>query len=306
MKNFIKIKTKDIVLIRKLFKEFVLPSTKSHKGENGKILIIGGSSLFHAASLWAAEVCSFFSDIVHYSSTKENQKIFLQLKKIFRNGIVVKRKYLDDYIKEDDVILVGLGMMRDEKKSPIENQKDLFRIKNEGKFTRELVFYLTNNYPEKKFVFDAGALQMMDKEWFLKLKKKPIITPHQREFFQLFGIDLTNKNLEEKQKIVFQTAKKYKIIILLKAVIDIISDGERVFIVEGGNQGLTKGGTGDILSSLAASFFVKNSSLFSALFASILLKKTADELFSSYGYWYNVDTIINNLPKVLKKIIYEN
>ncbi len=300
------VKTSDDNLIRKIFSRFTLPSSDSHKGENGKILIIGGSSLFHSASLWAAEVASHFVDMVHYCSTLENEKIFLKLKTIFRNGIVVSKKNLDSYIKEDDVVLIGTGMIRNKIKNlklKIKNWQEVFNLKDEGEYTRELVYFLIDNFPEKKFVFDAGALQMMDKDWLLKLKTPSIITPHQKEFKRLFGIDILNKNFQEKEKIVQETAKKYQTVILLKAVKDIISDGEEVFVIEGGNPGLTKGGTGDVLSALSGCFYIKNDPLSAGVFSSILLKKTSEVLFQEKGYWYNVSDIINTLPKVLKKIV---
>jgi len=275
------IKTTDINLVKNLFKKFVVPQSNSHKGQNGKVMIIGGSSLFHAASLWAAEVCSHFVDMVHYSSTIENEKIFHELKKTFRNGIIVPQKELDDYAKEDDVILVGPGMMRDGV---------------EGEYTRRVVLELIKKFPEKKFVFDAGALQMMDKKWLKNLKTMPILTPHKNEFKTLFGI-------EGNEKTVFEMAKEYKSVILLKTIQDMISDGKMINIIEGGNAGLTKGGSGDVLSGLAAAFYSKNNAFSSAVFASTLLKITSDKLFESSGYWYNISDIINQLPKELKRIV---
>src|SRR4030042_3221729 len=97
----------------KAIKKSFIQKPDSHKGQNGKILIIGGSSLFHSASIWAAEIASYFVDIVHYSSTVENNEVFLALKKKFRNGIVVSQKDLLHYIQEDDAILVGPGMIRE-------------------------------------------------------------------------------------------------------------------------------------------------------------------------------------------------
>ena len=38
-----------------LLKELYLPPSASHKGQNGKLMVIGGSHLFHAASLWDFE-----------------------------------------------------------------------------------------------------------------------------------------------------------------------------------------------------------------------------------------------------------
>ena len=305
------IKTNDLKKVRDFFKKFNLPKENSHKGQNGKVLIIGGSSLFHAASLWAAEVASHFVDIVHYCSTKENQKIFLNLKTKFRNGIIVSKKDLIDYVKEDDAILVGPGMIRKDKlniknqisKIHFKNQKDLIDIKDEGLYTYFLPKFLIENFSQKKFVFDAGALQMMDKEWLLKLKTPAILTPHQKEFERLFGEKIFDLDFEKKVELVKKYANKYKVIILLKAIKDIVSDGEKTYVVEGGNQGLTKGGSGDVLAGLVVSFYAKNKALESAVFASILLKKTADVLFLEKGYWYNINNLIETVPLVLKKII---
>jgi len=308
---FTLIKTNDVKTVRDFFKKFNLPKENSHKGQNGKVLIIGGSSLFHAASLWAAEVSSHFVDIVHYCSTKENQKIFLNLKTKFRNGIIVSKKDLIDYVEEDDAILVGPGMIRKDKsniknqisKIHFKNQKDLIDIKDEALYTYFLPKFLIENFSQKKFVFDAGALQMMEKEWLLKLKTPAILTPHQKEFERLFGEKIFDLDFEKKVEIVKKYAKKYKIIILLKAIKDIVSDGEKTYVVEGGNQGLTKGGSGDVLAGLVVSFYAKNKALESAIFASILLKRTADVLFLEKGYWYNINNLIEAVPLVLKKII---
>jgi len=282
------IKTSDINLIKPFTKTLVLPRSNSHKGQNGRVLIVGGSSLFHSASIWAAEIASYFVDMVHYSSTVENNEIFLGLKKKFRNGIVVEQKDLDEYVKEDDVILVGPGMVR---------------LGKEGEYTSKLAKYLIEKFPDKKFVFDGGTLQMMDASWLLNLKTKPILTPHQKEFSKLFGEEVLDLPLEKKAEIVKAKAKKYHCIILLKAIVDIISDGEKNYLIEGGNAGLTKGGTGDLLAGITTALFSKNKPLLSAVIASFFLKKTADELFLKKGFWYNIDDLIGHLPVVFKKNI---
>lgn len=301
------IKTSDVNLIKPFIKKLKIPKPNSHKGQNGRVLIIGGSSLFHAASLWAAETASHLVDIVHYCSTKENNQIFLSLKKKFRNGIVISKKDLLNYINEDEAILIGPGMLRKIKdqrsKIKVDSFEKILKIKDEGEYTYYLTKYLTESFPEKKFVFDAGSLQMMEKEWLLKLKTPAIITPHQQEFERLFGINILDKSIKEKEAIVLETAKKYQAIILLKAVVDIISDGKQSIIVEGGNQGLTKGGTGDLLAGMTVGFYAKNSSLTAAVLASFLIKKTADDLYPRYGYWYNIDNLIDYFPQTMSRLI---
>ena len=309
---FTLIKTKDLKTIKDVFKKLNLPKDNSHKGQNGKVLIIGGSSLFHAASLWAAETASYFVDMVHYCSTEENEKIFLNLKTKFRNGIVIPRKNLMDYVEEDDAVLVGPGMVRKDisniknqiSKMHFKNQKDLINIKDEGLYTHFLTKFLIENFPEKKFVFDAGVLQMMEKERLLKLKVPAIITPHQKEFERLFGEKILDLEFDKKLELVKKYAKKYQVIILLKAVRDIVSNGEKVYVIDGGNQGLTKGGSGDVLAGLAVSFYAKNFPLESAIFSSIILKIAADELLLEKGYWYNINNLIEKIPRVLKKIVF--
>lgn len=278
------ISTNDKNAILDVVKDFNLPKKDAHKGDNGKVLIIGGSSLFHSASIWAAEMASHIVDMVHYSSTIENNKILTSIKSKFINGIVIKRKDIFKYVEEDDSILVGPGMMR-------------------VGYTRQIVKSLINKFPQKRYVFDAGALQMMDKDWLFKLKVKPILTPHSIEFERLFGISIKNKPELEKEKLVKETSKKYKCIILFKSVKDIISDGNKVYIIEGGNAGLAKGGSGDILASLACSFYAKNDPLLSGVLASWIIKKTGDELFLKHGYWYNISNIIDAIPNTLRILL---
>ncbi len=279
------IKTSDTESIQPFLKKLYTPKPDSHKGQNGKVLIIGGSSLFHAASIWAAEIASYFVDMVHYSSTKENNAIFLALKKKFHNGIVVAQKDIMEYVKEDDAVLVGPGMLRGEDK--------------EAQYTKRLVQQLISKFPTKRLVFDAGALQTMNPDWLKELKQPAIITPQVREFEKLFSISLQNKSREDKVQIVKEKAREYKTVILLKTVFDIVSNGEETFIIEGGNAGLTKGGTGDILAGITVCLYAKNKPVLAAVVASYVLKKTAEVLSLRQGYWYNIRTIIEELPKTL-------
>lgn len=292
--------------IQPFLKYLFLPQPDSHKGQNGRVLVIGGSSLFHSASIWAAETASFFVDIVHYASTEENNAVFLSLKKKFQNGIVVSQKHIPDYVQEDDVVLVGPGMVRSNKNLEFKIQNSefnkLLKITNEALFTYSLTHYLIRQFPEKRFVFDAGALQMMEKDWLLQLKTPPILTPHKGEFQRLFGETIEGKSEGDIQKTVQAYAKKYCCIILLKTIKDFISDGENTVVVEGGNAGLTKGGTGDVLAGLSLGLYAKNNPFHSAVIASYLLKKSADELYKKQKYWFTIANLIQTIPQTLASL----
>ncbi len=305
---FMELKTNDPAGIKPFLKKLHISPPDSHKGMNGRVLIIGGSTLFHAASLWAAEVASEFVDMLHYCSTVENNEIFIQLKTKFRNGIIVQKKDLPSYVEEDDAILIGPGMVRDGRPSEnpeLKGFEDVLTIQDEAEYTRILTYFLLHNYPNKRFVIDAGALQMMNPEWLLELKQPSIITPHQGEFERLFGENVTGLTLDRKKEKVKEYAQKYKCIILLKAITDIISDGNEVYTVDGGNPGLTKGGSGDILAGLTLSLYAKNDPVISAILASFIEKTAADELSVRQGNWYNMAGLLPYIPEVLHRLFKE-
>lgn len=249
--------------IRKL----TVPAAGSHKGQNGKLLVIGGSHLFHAASLWALQVASRIVDLVHYSSVPENNEL---VKKEFRNGIVVPRSDLDAYIAEDDCILIGPGMVRDSETETITNT-------------------LVTKYPNKQWVIDAGSLQMMD---ISLIPKHAILTPHHGEYARMFGDqDITD------------VAKKYHCIVLLKGDKDIASSGKETRVIEGGNPGMTKGGTGDVLAGLIAALACKNDPFLATIAGSFINKKAGDALYKNVGPYFNATDLASQIPVTMRELL---
>lgn len=263
-------------------KKLSVPAVGSHKGQNGRLLIIGGSKLFHAASLWALTVASRIVDLVHYSSVPENNEIVAAEKKEFRNGIVVPRGELDLYIEEDDVVLIGPGMTRDTE-------------------TEEITNTLLKKYPNKQWVIDAGALQMMD---ISLIPEGAILTPHHGEFASLCertqNSELNDQTDEYK---VTWFAKEYNCVVLLKGEKDIVSDGKETRVIEGGNQGMTKGGTGDVLAGLIAALACKNDPMLATIAGSFINKSAGDALYENVGPFFNATDLANQIPHSMRKLL---
>lgn len=301
------IDSSDVRSVTTFLKDFYIPPVHSHKGQNGKVLVIGGSHLFHAAYLWAAEAASYYIDMLHFASTKENNSILIQLKSQFRNGIVIEQKDIPWYADEDDAILIGPGMVRAESVSvpdeKVDSYEKILALEQESDFTYYITKHLMEQFPHKRFVLDAGALQMMHADWLKHMKQMPVICPHQLEFERLFGRPVRSLDMKAKIRLVKELAAEYKTVIVLKAVADIISDGKAVVVVEGGNPGLTKGGSGDVLGGVIAAFYAKNEPLTSAVIASFIMKRTADILSQDKGYWYNISNLIDKMPATLKQLV---
>lgn len=260
-----------------LLKSLYKPAPDSHKGMNGKVMVIGGSVLFHSGSIWPLEIASKIVDMVYYSSVDENNEI---VKGKFQNGIVIPRNKIDDYICEAECILVGPGLSRSEGKEVGDDD------------TKELTERLLQKYPDKKWVVDGGSLQVIDPG---VLPKNSIVTPHYKEFETLFGIPGNPES-------VAQMAKKFGIVVLLKGQIDYVSDGTQTVEIEGGNAGMTKGGTGDVLAGLVASLYAKNDAFLSATAASYFNKKAGESLFDQVGVNFNASDLLNELPKVINSL----
>lgn len=259
-------------------KQLYIPEVGSHKGQNGKVLIIGGSVLFHAGAIWPLEVASKIVDMVYFASVDENNDL---VKGKFRNGIVVPRKRLDIYLNEADSILIGCGLPREE------------GIEKGDPDTKTFSESLFEKYPDKRWVVDGGTLQTIEPS---NLPKNAIITPHQREFEKLFGMPATAEN-------AISMAKKYGIVVLLKGQVDFVTDGERTIEVEGGNAGMTKGGTGDVLAGLTASFYSKNDALLSATAASYINKKAGESLAKKVGIYFNASDLVAEVPVVMNSLL---
>jgi len=262
-------------------KDLYIPDRGSHKGQNGKVLVIGGSHFFHSSAFWALEIASKIVDMVYFSSYPMNNDIVKDLKTKFYNGIIVEREDVEDYIMEADVTLIGPGLPR------IEGQK------KDDDDTKELTERLLKNFPEEKWVIDGGSLQVISPEI---LPKGSIITPNKKEFKMLFGIDSNYENVEE-------ITEKYGITILSKGDVDIVANEEHIIAIEGGNAGMTKGRTGDVLAGLTAALFTKNDAFLSAISASYINKTAGEELEKTKGIYFNSSDLVEKIPEIMKKNI---
>lgn len=266
-------------------KRLYLSPKDSHKGQNGKLTIVGGSYLFHGASLWALKVASRIVDMVFYSSIPENNELTRKLKSELYDFIAVPRGKVEEYIEESDAVLIGPGLPREEGRDQGEES------------TVDLTKRLFERFPDKKWVVDAGSLTEMNPKWLKSLEGNVIVTPHPKEFKMLFGVEASEKSVE-------RTAKEFNCTILLKGQVDIVCSPSECVRVEGGNEGMTKGGTGDVLAGLVAALVCKNDLFLAACSGSYINKKAGDSLYKRVGPYFNASDLADAIPKVMNELIH--
>ncbi|MFH1240063.1 MAG: NAD(P)H-hydrate dehydratase [Candidatus Diapherotrites archaeon] len=242
---------------------------KSHKGENGIVLIIAGSKQYHGAAIFAGLVASKLVDLVYFATPKEN---IPYIKKASPEFIVNDIKDAKKMIGEVNSILIGPGL---EKSDVIKKLVDSF-IKESSPENKN-----------KKLVLDATALRVLDKKL---LHENCVLTPHADEFSSLFKEPPTMASTKK-------MASKYNCIIILKGAVDFISDGKEIYKNFSGNPGMTTGGTGDILAGLVVAFASRNSNMHSAIAGAFLNGYTADILKKEKGMMYNAEDILKKLPE---------
>jgi ADP-dependent NAD(P)H-hydrate dehydratase len=229
-----------------IIKKFI-PGRKSdsRKGENGIVLVVGGSYIYHGAPILssiAALRCG--TDLVYTSVPKINVSatraispnlivIPLVDQKLTRGAV---NKLLGVIPRNLDSATIGMGLAVQEKNALLLLIKSLL--------DRDV-----------RLSLDASAL--IPEILPLLSDKNVVVTPHAGEFKRLFG-DIPSNTKKERISLVEKNAKDNGVTILLKGSTDVISDGKKTFLYTKKIPAMTVGGTGDVLSGLTAGMLAKN------------------------------------------------
>jgi len=253
----------------------------SHKGDNGKVLVIGGSKEYHGAPIYASLAASYLSDLVYVVSPKKCSKVI----KSYSPDMIVFPTEKNHFIPEDvevlktlsekvDSILVGVGIGRDSE-------------------TVETVLDFLNCVSCKKIIIDADGLFAIKENLEILKKNDVCITPHHSEYKMVFDEPLTSDN-------ILINSEKYQITIISKGEVDLISEGKRVIKNFTGNSGMTTGGTGDILSGLITAFATKGTVLEAACAGTFLNGIAGDITSEEMGTNFRSSDVLKRIPKALK------
>jgi NAD(P)H-hydrate epimerase len=253
----------------------------SHKGQNGRVLVIGGGPYIGAPTLSAMGAMKSGVDVVTIATPREDIIAGYSPNLIVRKAGTEKIStkdvdYLSELINRNDSIVMGPGLGTD----------------NETTKAVSLLIPIC-----KRLALDADGLKALHNSQIED--GCAVITPHQKEFELLIEEKLPHE-LDEKIKLVTSFSRDRNVVTLLKGRIDIISDGNKYRLNKTGNAGMTVGGTGDVLVGIVGAWLTRADGFNAAATAAYINGSAGDLAFEKLGYSLLATDVIENIPFVMK------
>lgn len=256
---------------------------KEIKGQNGRVLLIGGSRDYVGAIAFSA--LASLATGVDIVTVCAPEKVAWTINSYTPD--IITRKMLGEELnlthtkdiqvlaENHDVVVIGPGL----------GLKKEFVLK----LIREI---------KKPFIIDADAIKVIS----IEVASRSILTPHRKEFEILYN-NSTKKPYSEKIEENIKTMQE-KIgdnIILLKGQTDFIISGNKIVQNKTGNNSMTKGGTGDVLAGIAAGLLAQSGDLFeSASHAAAINGKLGEYMYKWRGYGYTTYDLVKELWRFIR------
>ncbi len=276
--------------IRKL-----LPKRKrnSNKGTYGKVLVIGGSKNMAGACYLSAKAAYTMGAGLVKVMTEESNRTIVQtllpealLSTYEEDTILGQKEQVLNELNWATVIVLGPGL----------------GMKKSGEFLINMVL----EYVTVPVVLDADGLNLLSKQGGLSKvleKENLIFTPHLKEMERLTQDTI----MEIKEDIVSYAKEKMKMakgVLVLKDARTIVTDGKNVYVNISGNNGMSKGGSGDVLTGIIAGLLAQGLDFFTASCLSVYLHGLAGDRVVEETSEYSL--LAQDLIWGLKKEITEN
>ncbi|MCP3684156.1 MAG: NAD(P)H-hydrate dehydratase [bacterium] len=255
----------------------------SHKGQNGTVLVVGGSIDYVGAVLLAGmSALRTGADLVVIAAPEKvawaiNSFSPDFITRKFKGEYFTKKhaKEIIEMSKGFNVTLIGNGT----------------GTKPE---TKEFIRKVVEGIPGLK-VIDADAIKCVR----LQKTKNSVITPHKKEMDILLENSKTHKHYVK--ELIGNN------VILLKGKVDEILSKEKTVFNKTGNAGMTIGGTGDVLAGITAGILSQTKDLFSASYSAAFVNGTiGDELYKEKGYGFVASEMVDRIPMQIKKLRGKN
>ena len=276
------------VIDQALLKKVIIERPRSsHKGDCGRLLLIGGTYPYGGAIIMAAlGAVRSGAGLVTVATDKENiPALHSHLPEAMAFGLDDER-LLEQQLQKANIVLVGPGLVDDDR------GEELFQT----------VFHHLDQ--DQILIMDGGALSILARMEMKFPKVHLVLTPHQREWQVLSGLDLDSQGTEE----TGEALKRFPsgmILVQKGPATRIWQAGHADFyqLSVGGPYQAT-GGMGDTLAGMIAGFAGQfpQVSLYERVTVATYLHSAIAQELAEDNFVVLPTTISQHIPAFMKKI----
>ncbi len=290
-----------------LISEFQMPTFEQtlHKGDIGKVMIIGGSPIYYGAPILTAlgaeasgsDLIYLYIPSMHIETAKKySLNFFIHHFTDVNTGYMglYDVKKIHDIAANVDAIIIGNGLSKD------------FDVK-------KTVLSILSSI-DKPVVIDADALVPEIMKIYDYTKHDWVLTPHHAEFRRVFGADPTLENIEK-------VANQYMINMCVKGHIDYIIAGRDFTLDKSstnskvmGNKVLYRnetgvvqmkvGGTGDVLAGIIGGYISQGLSALQAMRSAVYLWGKCGEMMYEKQVVFSAKNLVKHFPKCVTELMH--
>jgi hydroxyethylthiazole kinase-like uncharacterized protein yjeF len=265
-------------------------SPEAHKGEFGRLLVIGGSETFSGApTLVAMAAYRTGTDLVFIAAP---EKTAIAISSISPNLITLK-------LPGENLSSSHIGLLREhlERASALAIGPGLGMNRQTVLAVRRIVALGIQR--RKPMLLDADGLKALGVIRKRMFDGSTVVTPHAGEFEAISG-KAPSKDSKMRSEEVREFASRSGTIVVLKGHTDVISDGVRLKLNNTGNPGMTVGGTGDVLSGLVAGLMAQGVDSYRAAVAGAFINGAAGDFAEEeYGDHLVPTDVLEHIPKIM-------
>ncbi len=245
-----------------------------NKGENGKLLIIGGAvGMAGAAIICGLGALRSGAGLVKVATQLSNVPAFNACEPTLMTADINDDKALQQALEWADVVAVGPGL-------------------SQGVRAQSILPRLTEM--DIPLVYDADALNLLAKA--PDFCDNRVLTPHPGEAARLLKCSV-DKIAENRPAAAYKLQQRYGGVVLLKGAGTVICNGKRLTIIREGSPAMAVGGMGDLLTGILGSLLGQGLTPYQAAVAAAAIHGRAGKLAGEQG------GVNGTLPRDLLKYV---
>lgn len=260
---------------------------ESHKGDYGRLLLIGGTYPYGGAIIMASlAAVGSGAGLVTVATERENiSALHAHLPEAMAFDLREQERLMEQ-IRKASVILIGPGLAE----NPLEKS----------------VLQLVLNLVDKRqiLIMDGGAISLFAKQALPFPSSQIIFTPHQKEWESMSGLPIESQDETSSQKAVDQFPEG-TLVVQKGSGTRVFQSGEKdVYQLQVGGPYQATGGMGDTLAGMIAGFAgqFQQASLFDRVTAATHLHSAIADELAEEAYVVLPTEISRAIPRWMKKI----